>query len=256
MAKNSSKSKRPLVSIVVRTKNEQRTIEKVLKILESQTFKNFEIIHIDDNSTDKTLKIVKEFSKKLPIKMIKLKPGEFSHPYSQNLGASKARGKYLCFLPGHALPVSNTWLEEGLTNFKDPQAAGISGHYTENPVGYYFRGLGKLLLNLEFLWKHGKGKRLKFDPWLTNTNSIIRKSRWQEYPFDEKLSECEDYDWACEMLARGYNIIKDPRFSVFHSHFFVNRPGYWSRLPKWKKLCAMINQRRRPRKSFTKVKIK
>jgi len=249
MPKTSSKSKKPLVSIIIRTQNEQRTIGKVLKALTKQTFKNFEIIHIDDNSTDNTLVIVEDFSKKLPIKIIRLKPGEFSHPYSQNLGALKAKGKYLCFLPGHALPISDTWLADGLANFKDPQVAGISGNYTEVPIGYYCQTLGRL-----FFIQRQK-KRLAFHPWMTNTNSIIRKNLWKKYPFDEKLPECEDYDWACEMLVRGYNIIKDPKFSVFHSHYFTNRPGWHERQSQWKRICAIIDKRKRPRKSYTRLKI-
>lgn len=248
MPKTSSKSKKPLVSIIIRTKNEQRTIGKVLNALAKQTFKDLEIILIDDNSTDKTLKIVKEYSKKLPITIIKLKPGEFSHPYSQNLGALKSKGKYLCFLSGHAVPISDSWLKDGLVNFKDQKVVGISGNYTEFPLGYYSQFLGRLF----FLSK--QRKKLSFHPWMTNTNSIIRKGVWQEYPFDEKLSECEDYDWACEMFARGYNIIKDPKFSVFHSHSLLGRPGYRQRLPKWKRICAMIDERKRPRKFFTRLK--
>lgn len=244
------KSHQPsLISIVIRTKNEQLTVGKVFGALAKQTFKNFEIILIDDNSIDKTLKIVKKFSKRLPIKIIRLKPDEFSHPYSQNLGASKAKGKYLCFLPGHSVPISNTWLADGMANFKDTQVAGVSGNYTEVPIGYYSQRLGRLF----FLPKQKK-KRTS-DPWMTNTNSIIRKDLWKEYPFDEKLSECEDYDWGCEMLARGYNVIKEPKFNVFHSHFLLGRPGYWQRLPKWRKICTMIDKRKRPRKSFTRLEI-
>lgn len=251
MPKKTIKSKKlPLVSIVLRSKNEQKTIGAVLKTLCQQSFKNFEIIHVDDNSIDKTREIVKQFSKKLSISTILLRPGEFTHSYSQNLGASKSRGKYICFLPGHALPFTNTWLEDGLKNFDDPHVAGVSGHYTENPLGYYSRKKGYSAFLKE------SRKSASFDPWMTNTNSIIRLDLWKQYPFDEKLPECEDYDWACEMLARDYNIIKDINFSVVHSHRYLGKPGYDESLPRWKKICAMIDKRKRPRKSFTKIKIK
>lgn len=245
MPKKSSKSKKPTVSFVIRTKNEAKFIGKVLRSLETQTYKNIEIIVVDSGSTDKTLEIIKNF----PIKLIQIKPEEFNHSYALNLGIKETQGEFICIISGHSLPLSNTWLEDGLINFKDPKVAGISGHYTEFPTGYYSRKLGKLILKL------ARGKRATFSPWMTNTNSIIRKDLWKEYPFDEKLPECEDYDWACEMLARGYNIIKNPKFSVFHSHFLLGKPGYWRRLSKWKKICAMIDKRKRPRKSFTRLKI-
>lgn len=97
-------------------------------------------------------------------------------------------------------------------------------------------------------------KRKNNSPWMTNTNALIRKGLWEQYPFDEKLPECEDYDWASEMLARGYNVVKDPKFSVFHSHFLLGKPGYFARKPRWKKLCALIEKRKRPRKSYSKIK--
>jgi len=245
MLKTSSESKKPLVSFVIRTKNEARWIGKVLEALNQQTFKNFETIIVDSGSTDKTLEIIRKF----PIKLILIKPEEFNYSYALNMGINKARGEFVCIISGHSLPVSKTWLEDGLKNFKNLKVAAVSGHYSSLPISHYSGKLGELLFNL-----HGL-KRKNFCPWMTNTNAFIRRILWQKYPFDEKLPECEDYDWACEMIARGYNVIKDPKFSVFHSHRYLGRPGYLRRLPQWKKICAFIDKRKRPRKSFTRIKI-
>lgn len=249
MPKTSSKSKNPLVSIIIKTKNEQRTIGKLLKILTQQTFKDFEIILIDDNSTDKTLAIVNRFSKTLPIKVLRVKPGEFNYSYVLNLGASKAKGRYLCSLVGHALPFSKTWLADGLSNFKNPKVAGISGNYTEIPIGYFHAGFGRLF------FRPRDYQRFDFYPHMTNTCSIIRKNLWEEYPFDEKLSECEDYDWALEMLARGYNIVKDPRLNIFHSHLYLGQRMNWFAIKKrWQATVSRISRRKRPRQSYTRLK--
>lgn len=243
--KNSLKSKKPLVSFVIRTKNEARWIGKILKILYQQTFKNFEVIIVDSESVDKTLEIVKKF----PVRLIQIKQKEFGHSYALNLGIKNAKGKYIGIISGHSIPISNNWLKDGLKNFKNSQVAAVSGYYSISPVGYFFPKLGRLLI-LPFL-----KIRKDFFPWMTNTNALIRKNLWKKYPFNEKLPECEDYDWGREMIARGYNVIKDPKFNVFHSHFLVGRPGFFRRLPRWKKICAMIDKRKRPRKSFTRLKI-
>lgn len=246
MPKTSSKSKEPLVSFVIRTKNEEKFIGKVLQSLQKQTFKNFEIIIVDSGSTDKTLEIIKKF----PVRLIEIKPEEYNPSYSLNLGITKAKGKYIGIISGHSVPISRTWLEDGLAGFKNHKIAGITGHYTSKSIGYFCQDLGRILLKLE------RKQREAFCPWMTNTNSIIRKELWKEYPFDEKLSGCEDYDWACEMLARGYNIVKDPKFSVFHSHRLISRPGYHERLPRWRRICAIIDKRKRPRRSYTRLKLK
>lgn len=246
MPKNYSKSEKPLVSFVIRTKDEAKCIGKVLKSLQEQTFKNFEIIIVDSGSADKTLEIIKKF----PVRLIEIKPKEYNPSYALNLGITKAKGKYIGIISGHSLPISKTWLEDGIAELKDHKVAAVTGHYTENTLGYFCQDLGRIFFKFE------KRKREEFCPWMTNTNAIIRKDLWKEYPFDEKLSGCEDYDWACEMLARGYNVIKDPKFSVFHSHPYIGRPGSSQRVSRWKRTCAIIDKRKRPRKSYTRLRLK
>jgi len=236
--------KKPRVSFVIRTKDESMWIGKVLQCLMDQTFRDFEIIIVDSGSTDKTLEIVKKF----PIRLIQIKPEEFNYSYALNLGISKANGKYISIISGHSIPVSDSWLSDGLKNFKDGKVAAVTGYCSSVPIGYLSRRLGRLF------FKHYQ-KRLNFNPWMTNTNSLVRKDLWEKYPFDEKLPECEDYDWASEMISRGYNVIKDPKFSIFHSHFLLGKPGYFARKPRWEKICTLIDKRKRPRKSYTKLVI-
>ena len=62
--------KKPTVSIIIRTKNEERWITSCLQSIFKQSFKNFEIIIVDNQSNDKTLEKAKKFkiSKILHIK--------------------------------------------------------------------------------------------------------------------------------------------------------------------------------------------
>ena len=54
----------PLVSIIIRTKNEERWIEHCLSAIAEQTLKDFEIILVDNNSDDWSVKIAKKYTKK------------------------------------------------------------------------------------------------------------------------------------------------------------------------------------------------
>ena len=56
------------ISIIIRTKNEERWIEQCLKKIFDQDYNNFEVILVDNNSKDKTLKKAKKF----PVKIIKI----------------------------------------------------------------------------------------------------------------------------------------------------------------------------------------
>lgn len=57
--------KNPLVSILVHTRNSERTILEHLESISNQSYENIEIIVVDNNSTDNTVKIAKEFTKKI-----------------------------------------------------------------------------------------------------------------------------------------------------------------------------------------------
>lgn len=235
---------KPITSFVIRTKNEEKWLPTVLNKLFEQTRGDFEVIIVDSGSTDKTLEILKKF----PIqKLIKIPEKDFNFSYALNLGIKESKGKYIGIISGHSVPISITWYEDVMKNFGDSKVAGISGYYTSLPDGSVDEKVGNLLSVI------GAFKYKKNDKWLTNTNSIIRKDLWKIYPFDERIWGCEDYDWALEMMSRGYRIVKDPKFNVFHSHGGLGRPTYKQMVPRWKVLIAEIDKKQRPRKSFSKV---
>lgn len=83
----------PLLSIVIPAYNEEKTIDNCIKSLFNQSYKNFELIIVDDGSKDRTTKIVKKFRK------VRLVKGQHKGPgFSRNLGAKKARGDILIFV--------------------------------------------------------------------------------------------------------------------------------------------------------------
>lgn len=235
--------KKPKVSFVIRTKNESRFIGKVLRYLYKQTFKNFEVIIVDSGSTDKTLEIARKF----PVKIIEIKTEEFNFSYALNLGILKAGGEIIGIVSGHTIPYSNTWLAGGLKNFRDEKVVGVTGPLSSNPLAYLWRPLGFSVFD--------SFQRAEYIPNMTNTHALIRKKMWRLYPFDEKLSGAEDYDWAKEMLARGYNIVRDRKFAAYHSHIVLGRLPRFTLRPLWRKWVGRIDKRKRPRKSYTRIKI-
>lgn len=82
---------RPIVSIIVPTKDEQKNLERLLESLKQQTFKDLEMIVVDNNSTDSTTQIAKRFTEKV-----------YNHgperSAQRNFGLRKALGKYVLFV--------------------------------------------------------------------------------------------------------------------------------------------------------------
>jgi len=62
----------------------------------------------------------------------------------------------------------------------------------------------------------------------------------------------EDCDWATEMLARGYKIVVEPKFDVYHSHG-ETLSKLVSKYPIWRRIRKKVKSFRRPRKFYTKL---
>jgi len=92
-----------LISIVIPTFNSSKYLSQTIETALNQTYKNTEIIIVDDNSTDNTIKIIKNYQKKnSKIKFYKIKnkknTGSGSGSKPRNIGIKKSKGKYIAFL--------------------------------------------------------------------------------------------------------------------------------------------------------------
>lgn len=104
-------TKQPLVSVITPTYNSERFIAETIRSVKEQTYANWEMIVIDDCSTDKTVELVmKEQQKDDRIKLIQLEHNQGA-AVARNTGMENAKGKYIAFLDSDDLWLSNK-LEE------------------------------------------------------------------------------------------------------------------------------------------------
>src|SRR4051812_14236148 len=83
----------PFFSVIIPAYNAANTIRKTLESLQKQTFKDFEILVVDDGSTDNTKEIVEQHSTVKYIYQNNAGPGK-----ARNNGSKHASGEYLIFL--------------------------------------------------------------------------------------------------------------------------------------------------------------
>ncbi len=109
------------ISVIVCAKNEEDNIVQFIPLIANQNYPNFEIILIDDASSDKTLDIFEEFEKQYAnIKIVKVENNEAfwgNKKFALTLGIKAATKDYLLFTDADCYPKSNNWISEMSSNF-------------------------------------------------------------------------------------------------------------------------------------------
>lgn len=195
-----------MVSIIIRTKNEERWISLCLKTIFMQDYKDIEIIIVDNESSDATVLKAKTFN----VNVISIK--EYLPGKAINLGITHSKGEFICCLSGHCIPVNKNWLANLVRNLESKEIAGVYGR--QEPMSFTSDFDKRDLLTTFGLDKKIQQK----DSFFHNANSIIRRDVWEKYHFDENVTNIEDRVWAKVVLEKGYKIIYEPEASVYHYH--------------------------------------
>ena len=160
----------PLITVYITNYNYGNFIKKAIKSVLNQSFKDFELIIIDDGSKDKSIKIIKEFENKKNIKIVIQKNKGLI--VSNNLALRLSRAKYIMRLD------SDDWL--------DPYALEIMSNVLERnkkislvfPDYYEVNKNGKILKQII---RHDFNKVKLLDQPAHGACTMIRKSyryRW------------------------------------------------------------------------------
>ncbi len=202
------------VSIIIRTKNEEKHLEKVLKKILSQKFsRGVEIIIVDSGSEDNTLRIAKKYTKKI-VHLFKWRE-RFSWGGALNVGVENSKGKFIVNLSAHCIPVNDSWLKELYDKIQGSKFVGVGGKQVPLKGTDPFEEVE--------LWRwFPDGEKGTF----SNANSIIQKKTLQKYPFNEEVNSEEDGLWEKEMVQRGFNIGYCSAARVYHSHDFSAKNTY------------------------------
>lgn len=214
----------PPISVVIPAYNSEATIGETLRSLLAQTFTDFEIIVVDDASSDRTLEVVRSFED--PRLQVIESPQNQGPAISRNIGAKQARGRYLSFIdaddlwtpgklqsqyealeanPDTAVAYSWTdyideagnWLRSGsYLNLQAPAVASL-GLDADTPLGV--DALSHLLLG-DFL-ENG-------------SNALIRRDAFESVGgFDPEFVVAHDWDLFLRLAAR-YFFLCIPRSQI------------------------------------------
>lgn len=210
-----------LASIIVLTKNGEQYLREVLSAVFDQDIAGrFEVLVIDSGSDDATLSIVRSFPKAV---LHQIRPEEFGHGATRNLGARLARGEFLVFIPQDATPCGSKWLASLLTPFCDASIAGVYGRQVPRAAASSMEAF-----MLQRVYPDNMGiKHLSYGEspsfarcFFSTVSGAIRASVWRQFPFREDIIMSEDQAWSRDVMTAGHGIAYAPMSRVWHSHLY------------------------------------
>ncbi|MCL0088936.1 glycosyltransferase family 2 protein [Dehalococcoidia bacterium] len=201
-------TKKATCSIVIRCYNEGQHIGRLLAGILQQSIRDVEIILVDSGSTDATLSIASKY----PVRILYIKPEEFSFGRSLNLGCQVAGSEFVVIASAHVYPVYEDWLEKLLAPFTDPKVALVYGKQRgDNSTRYSERQIFSK-------WFPEQSVSRQDHPFCNNANAVIRKEVWEELYYNERLTGLEDLDWAKRAMEKGYYITYAAEAEIIHVH--------------------------------------
>lgn len=125
------------VSVIVCAKNEAENLKRFIPLILNQNYPDFEVILINDASTDETLDIMEEFQQKDPrVKIVNVQNNEAfwgKKKYALTLGIKRARNHHLLFTDADCAPESAFWIENMSAHFQQNKSIilGYGGYFKE-----------------------------------------------------------------------------------------------------------------------------
>lgn len=133
--------KRIPISIIVCAKNEGENSKKFIPLLLEQDYPDFEIVLIDDSSTDETLDLFEEFERQdSRVKLVKVINNEAfwgNKKFALTLGIKAAKNEYLLFIDADCYPTSKNWIASMSSHFTLKKAIVLGyGAYEKIPNSF------------------------------------------------------------------------------------------------------------------------
>jgi glycosyltransferase involved in cell wall biosynthesis len=195
-------------SIVIRAYNEERHIGRLLEGIRQQTIEDVEIILVDSGSTDETVAIAESFAARI----VRIPSTEFTFGRSLNLGIEASTRAFIVIASAHVYPVYPDWLETLLRPFENDKIALTYGKQ---------RGPGTAKFSEKQIyhqWYPDVSKPRQTTAFCNNANAAIRRSLWEQNPYDETLTGLEDLAWAKRAKEQGYEIAYVAEAEIVHIH--------------------------------------
>ncbi|MDZ8080630.1 MAG: glycosyltransferase [Nostoc sp. DcaGUA01] len=199
----------PQISVIIPAYNGERTILETIASVRQQTFSDFELIIINDGSTDGTLELVNTVEDPR-IKIFSYKNAGL--PVARNRGISHATGEFITFIDADDLWTPDK-LELQLAALQQHPEAGVAYSWT-----YYMDDKGEAFHSSNTLSFEGNVfANLLLGNFLeSGSNPLIRRQAIDSTgEFDSTLKYCEDWEYWLRLAVR-WPFVVVPKQQIFY----------------------------------------
>lgn len=184
------------VSVVVPIYNARPTLGNCLTSVFNSSYRNFEVIVVDDGSTDSCVDIYGKFPCKVIRSIQRGGPGK-----ARNIGASNSSGSILLFIDSDCI-VAKDWMKKMVESFSNVSIAAVGGGYS------FIAGRGKAIIEkFAFLELKFRRKTMpRFIESLASCNLACRKDAFLEiggFPIHLRYPSSEDLEFSYNLSRRN-----------------------------------------------------
>ena len=247
--KSFKKSRNPKFSIITPILNKCLTLPRYIRSIQYQTFKNIEIIFIDDNSTDDSTKIIEKMQKE-DERIILLKNKQRKGTLiTKNIGVYKSKGEFLLFVDPDDI------ISENILNYFDIITKKYDydlirynlyiGNYDVNLpyIVYFLKSKPLYKPNIFFHLFFGFGKLFQLDFYITN--KLIKRKLFiralysiNKYYLKQFMIDCED------------GLVNFMLHKLSESLYFTRKIGYYYIISKESITHASADFKKRLKSNF------
>ena len=220
----------PLVSILIPNKDQKETLMHCIhSVLETSTWKNLEILIIENNSEqEETFACYRELEKDPRIRILTYPGKTFNYSAINNFGVQQAKGEYLLFLNNDIEVITPDWIEQMLGNCQRPEV-GIVGaklYYPDNTIqhagiiigiggiaGHAFLGLARAKSG----YLHKASLQMDYSAVTAACMMMKAEAFRKAGGFEEKLTVAfNDVELCLRTVEQGWLVVYDPHVEMYH----------------------------------------
>ena len=225
----------PLVSVLIPVYDGAQTIPVVLQALYRSTYKNFEVVVVNDCSTDNSLEVLASLRERYPHRLIDFAQNQ-GVSKARNAAAGEARGEIIFFIDADCIVLPDT-IELCVQRLREGECISIGGTYTLEPWDQDFFSI------FQSIYIHHAETKVEHPDYIATHCMAIWKQTFDEFSgfiedyFIGQAASVEDVELSHRLIEAGHKLCRPREILVRHMFRFsltrslrnaIKKSKYWT----------------------------